>query len=711
MQVQPDMTKSSINEIFEAKRVAVIGASSKPGNLARRIVDNLLTLGFKGTVFPVGRSDNELLGLPVFRSVLEIPSAVDLAVIAVPALQVPSALEECGQKGVRYATITSSGFSEYIEERKGLDDQLLETARKYNMRFLGPNCQGVRDYETGLCTRFGKQTREDDLINRVGLIVQSGTVSSTIERFLKAEGIGLTRLASIGNKLDVDEVDLLPVFLDHEPTKMVCMYLEGARRGRELIEIAAAAQKPIVLLKGNIAPAAARIARSHSASILNEQRVMDAAARQAGIIQVTQLSEFPIIAKSFMLPAMRGNRLVIFSGSGGMGVVGADWAYRCGFEMPSLEEKKALSIEKRLPGSYIKVDNPIDIGDFFDMQTTLDMVDELLGGSNVDGMVVCIFDPSPGAVGFYNLPSKPFALEVEEVMRRHDKPVALVYAAERKVIERAQAEAKVPIFLTADEAIRGLAAARDYWRTRTLSTERGVNVGKQPAITQTMKRALESGQSNLEYAESFKILEAAGIDVEMPQHVSCADEAVEFARSRGSGAIVMKAASAHQSHKTESGAVRMGLTGADEIRKTFTEMQQLYPRAAIYVQRMISGLELLVGSRRDPHFGPTISVGPGGTFVELFNDVAIRLAPITREQGRQMLDETRAGRLLKGFRGAVPGDVDAVVETLECFSRLVAEHPDFSEFEINPLMVLPQGQGVRAVDARIFLAAGDDHER
>ena len=399
MSLQSD--KASIDGVFEAKRVAVVGASSKPGNLARRIVSNLLTLGFDGEVFPVGRSDKELLGLAVFRSVPDLPLAVDLAVIAVPALQVPSVLEECGQKGVRYATITSSGFGEYSEERSALDGQLLEIARKYGMRFLGPNCQGVRDYATGLCTRFGKQTREDALLNRVGLIVQSGTVSSTIERFLKAEGIGLTRLASIGNKLDVDEVDLLPVLLEHEPTRMICMYLEGIRRGREFIEIAEQAEKPIVLLKGNIAPAAARIARSHSASILNEQRVMEAAARQAGIIQVTELSEFPIVAKSFMLPPMRGNRLVIFSGSGGMGVVGADWAHRCGFDMPSLEDTRARAIEKRLPGSYIKIDNPVDIGDFFDMQATLDMVDELLGDATVDGMVVCIFDPTPGGRWIY----------------------------------------------------------------------------------------------------------------------------------------------------------------------------------------------------------------------------------------------------------------------------------------------------------------------
>lgn len=696
--------KPPISDVFGAKSVAVIGASSKPGNLARRIVNNLLTLGFTGEVFPVGRSDSELLGLKVFRSVLDAPLAPDLAVIAVPALQVPSVLEECGQKGIRYATITSSGFGEYTEERKALDGQLLEIARKYRMRFLGPNCQGVRDYETGLCTRFGKQTKEDGLINRVGLIVQSGTVSSTIERFLKAEGISLTRLASIGNKLDVDEVDLLPVFLDHEPTKMVCMYLEGIRRGRELIDIAQRAEKPILLLKGNIAPAAARIARSHSASILNEQRVLEAAAHQAGIIQLTHLAEFPIVAKSFLLPPMRGNRLVIFSGSGGMGVVGADWAHRCAFEMPSLNEKSVASIESRLRGSYIKIDNPVDIGDFFDMQATLDMVDELLGADSTDGMVVCIFDPSPGAVGFYNLPSRSFAVEMQTLMERHHKPVALVYAAERKVVEQAQLESKVPIFLTADEAIRGLAASRDYWRMRARPrTESAGSEVSPPVITEITNHPARPGPVHLGYLESFKVLETAGINVEMPMEVSTAEEAVQWTRQQGGGPFALKTISEHLTHKSDAGGVRLGLRREDEVRAAFAELQRLHPGASVVIQRMIVGLELMVGSRRDPHFGPTVSIGPGGVFVELFNDVALRLAPITRDQAQEMLEQTRAGLLLKGFRGQPAGDVEAVIETLVRLSRLVTDYPAISELDINPLMVLPKEQGVAAVDARIYL--------
>ncbi len=706
MVFRADEMKPSIAGIFEAKRVAIVGASSKPGNLARRIINNLLSLEFKGEVFPVGRSDKDLLGLPVFQSVLNIPAPVDLAVIAVPALQVPSVLAECGQRGIRYATITSSGFGEYTQERASLDAQLLAIARQYGMRFLGPNCQGVRDYSTGLCTRFGKQTKEEGLIKHVGLIVQSGTVSSTIERFLKAEGIGLTRLASIGNKLDVDEVDLLPVFLDHEPTKMICMYLEGIRRGRTLTEIAQRAEKPIVLLKGNVAPAAARIARSHSASILNEQRVLDAAACQAGFIQLTQLSEFPIVAKSFLLPPMQGNRLVIFSGSGGMGVVGADWAHRCGFEMPSLGEDKARSIETRLPGSYIKVDNPVDIGDFFDMQVTLDMIDELLGGESVDGMVVCIFDPSPGAVGFYNLPPRSFAVEVQDIMQRHQKPIALVYAAERRVVEQAQIQDKVPIFLTADEAIRGLAKTRDYWRARRRPRARVLGIGPHTAISEIVERAVSEGRSSLNYSDGFKVLEAAGVPVEMPRAISTAYEAVELARSQAGDRVVLKVLAEHLSHKTDAGGVRVGLSDA-EVETAFNDLKTMHEGASIVIQRMISGVELILGSRCDPHFGPTVSVGPGGIFVELFDDVALRLAPITREQAIEMLEETRAGRLLSAFRGRSAADINAVAEALQNLSRLVADYPMINEIDVNPLMVLPKGEGVRAVDVRIFLASGE----
>ena len=404
-----------------------------------------------------------------------------------------------------------------------------------------------------------------------------------------------------------------------------------------------------------------------------------------------------------MLPPMRGNRVVIFSGSGGMGVVGADWAHRCGFDMPALESSKARAIEKRLPGSYIKIDNPVDIGDFFDMQATLDMVDELLGDATVDGMVVCIFDPTPGAVGFINVPARPFAVKVEELVKRHDKPVALVYAAERKVIEHTQLESRFPVFLTADEAIRGLAASRDHWRVRRRERAPVLRRNVPATANPILDRSHATAESGLDYLEAFQVVEAAGIPVEMPRAALAAEAAVEIARSFGGAPVVLKAILEGVSHKTEVNGIRLVISGDDEVVAAFNDLKGLHSGATIVIQGMISGLEFMVGSRRDPHFGPTVSVGPGGIFVELFDDLALRLAPVTRLEAQEMLQETRANRLLQGFRGKPPADAEALLETLQSVSRLVTAYPALSEIDINPLIVLPKGQGVRAVDVRIFL--------
>ena len=690
----------TLDGIFSAKSVAVVGASSKPGNLAARIVRNLVELDFKGDCYPIGRSDDQLFGRQVYRSVLDVPGTIDLAVIAVPAMQVPSALEECGKKRIPYATITSSGFGEFSDERRGLEQQLLDIAKTYGMRFLGPNCQGIRDFETNLSTRFGKQVRQTAVNCSAGVIVQSGTISSTFERFLKTENIGLTRLASIGNKLNVDETDILPSYLAHEPTKMVFLYLEGIRNGRRLFDLARTATKPIILLKGNISPTTAAIARSHSASVLNEQRILEAAARQAGMSLVTQFSECQIAAKAFLLPPMRGSNLVIFGGSGGMAVVGADWAYRSKFDLVPLPQEMAKSIESRLSGGYLKVGNPVDLGDFFDMGATLAMIEETLALPNVDGMVVCTFDPSDH---FHNLPKRPFANEVKDIMLRHGKPIALVYLADKDVIRKAGAEADMPIFAGADEAVRGLELSRDYWRRTLRRAEPAARIPMDShAIRHIIDGARAEKRSVLGYAEAFQILAAAGIPVEAPRLVQSVDEALEVARDLA-GPVCMKLLLEHSTHKTEIGGVRLGLSGDDAVRATFDEFNRKHPGATISVQAMVTGTELMLGGRRDPHFGPVVSVGLGGTLVELLDDAALRLAPISRAEADEMLSETRAARLLAGWRGAPAGDTEGVIDALVRLAGLLSDHPEISEIDVNPLMVFSKGRGVRVVDVRMFL--------
>ncbi len=696
--------KAPIDGLFDSKSVVVVGVSSKRGNLAARIVRNMITLEYKGRLFQVGRSDDTLNDMPVYRSVLDIPEPVDFASIAVPAALVPGVLEECGKKGVRYASITSSGFGEFSTDRQGLEQQMLATARQYGMRFLGPNCQGIRDFESGLSTRFGKQEKQPARNCAAGLIVQSGTVSSTFERFLNLENIGLTRLASIGNKLDVDEADLLPAYLNHEPTKMIFMYLEGIRQGRKLFEIAREATKPIVLLKGNISPTTATIARSHSASVLNEQRIADAAAKQAGIIQITQFAESQLAAKAFLLPPMNGNNLVIFGGSGGMAVVGADWAYRAKFDLVPLPEKTAQSIESRLAGGYIKIGNPVDLGDFFDMSTTLEMIDETLAVPSVDGMVVITFDPTPGKE-FHNYPPQPFAAVAKSIMLKHNKPIALVYAATRDVIQNASAEADMPIFAGADEAIRGLQASRDYWSRRAARSKPAGKLSLQSdAIASILLKTAAGSRSALDYGDGFAMLAAAGIKVAAPKIVASSKDAADAAREAG-GPVCMKLLAGDGSHKTELGGVRLGLNGDAAVRQAFEDFSRAHPGTPISLQAMVSGTELMLGARRDPHFGPVVSIGLGGTLVELLDDAALRLAPITRVEAEEMLGESRAGRLIAGWRGAAEGDREAVLDALQRLSQLMADHPEISEIDVNPLMVLPKGKGVCAVDARIFVGA------
>ncbi|HEY7068026.1 MAG TPA: acetate--CoA ligase family protein [Chloroflexota bacterium] len=691
-----------LDGLFEAQSIAVFGVSAKPANLAARIVRNLDELGYRGTVYPIGQSADEIRGRPVLRSVLDAPGPVELAAVVVPALAVPQVLEDCGQKGVRWVSITSSGFGEFTDERRALDDEILAIARRYGMRLLGPNGQGIIDFASGLCTAFGRGA--EDATAREGqaaLVVQSGTMKSILHRLLTWENIGITRVASIGNKLDVDEVDLLPLLLAHAPTRLICLYLESIRRGRALVDVARTADKPIVLLKGNRTEAAARIARTHSASILNDSRVVQAAARQGGLVLVEDFPELPVVAKALLLPPMRGNRLAIMSGSGALGVLAADWAQRGGFALPPLPRATAAHIEQYQP--LVKVGNPIDLGDFFNAGQILTFVDEVLGLPDYDGLVLCMFDPS---VAFHNLPERPFHVEVEALCAKHGKPVALVFSADRPFFERLKQQSSFPTFMFPSEAVKGLAAQRDYWRARQQAAERppARTPGRAPAVEQRLA-AVPAGRGALGYADAFAVLAAVGLPVEAPRLATSADEAVTAASVAG-GPVALKLVAGDGAHKSEANAVRLNLAGDAAVRLAATELLAAQPGGPLAVQPMVRGVEIMLGGRRDPQFGPVVSVGLGGVQVELLDDVALRLAPLTRAEASEMLGETRAARLLAGFRNQPPADADAVIDAIARLSWLLADYPEIMEVDVNPLVVLPPGDGARAVDARVLVERG-----
>jgi acetyltransferase len=572
-------------------------------------------------------------------------------------------------------------------------------AARYNLRFLGPNCQGILDTRSGLCTGFGVMREDTVAQGSAGLLAQSGTVVFTLARLMTREGLGVSRFASIGNKLDVDEVDLLPLFLAHEPTQVVCLYLESIGRGRALVELARDAPKPIVLYKGNVAPSSAAVARSHSASVLNDQRIVEAAARQAGIVLVDRLNDFAVVPKALLLPPMRGNRLAIVAGSGGMAVVAADWAHRRGFALPPLPAATAQAIERRQP--LVKIGNPVDLGDFFDLRETLAVLDEVLALDDVDGMALSMFDPTSN--NYYNPTERPWQAELQALAERHQKPIAVTYAADPASIQALRAQAPYPLFTFVDEAVQGLAALRDYTRHRDRPRESvpALILGR-ATIDAVLARARAAERRELDYVDAFTVLAAAGIPVEMPRQLASAEAAVRAARE-AEGPVALKLVAPGVSHKTELGGVRLNLTTDDAVYAAANDLLGDYPGAHLALQRMVPGVELMLGARRDPHFGPVVSVGLGGTLVELLDDVALRLAPVTLGEARAMLAETRAGRLLAGWRGQPAVDAGAAADAVQRLSALVTAYPAIVEVDVNPLMGMPDGRGVRAVDVRVFV--------
>ena len=355
-----------MKDIFSPRSVAVVGVSAKPDNLGRNIMLNLIDFGFDGIVYPVGPGGGTITTRRIYKSVVDIPDHVDMAVILVPARFVPQVMEDCGQKGVKRAIVETAGFREYSDEGKKLEDEVVAIAKKYGIRFVGPNCIGVINMENGFCVPFPRLTpfiRKGE----VSIISQSGGVGLSIMNHMAAEGIGLNKFASVGNMLNVDAEDLLEYYIGDEGTKTIFIYLEGIRDGRRLMELAKRSPKPILAMKSNIGKLGQNVAASHTASLSSDDRVVDAAFRQCGITRVHDVTTLSHYMKTLRLPLLKNKRLAIISRSGGHAIVAADACETVGFELAEFPESFIRDIERHFRASVIKLTNPLDLGDLFDL--------------------------------------------------------------------------------------------------------------------------------------------------------------------------------------------------------------------------------------------------------------------------------------------------------------------------------------------------------
>lgn len=698
-----------MKELFYPRSVVVVGASEKQFNVGRIIVEKLARAGFAQPVYAVGQGGGRLGQQPIYTSLLDVPRPVDLAAIVVPAASVPSVLEECGQIGVKWAVIMTAGFSEFSSDKRDLEQAILDVARRHGIGLIGPNCIGILNTRNRLAAFFAPVPLESLLEGPVTILAQSGSVVMEYTAMLSFHKVGVAKFVSMGNKLATDEADLLRYLIDDDPdTGQIMLYLEGIGDGRGLFEVARRSDKPIVLLKANIVPGGNAAARSHTASLASDDRVVEAMCRQANIVRARNMDQLLDFSKVLALPPMRGDNLGVVTISGGAGVLVADYCYRHGFNLPALPAPVAADITERAMIKAVARGNPVDLGDNFDNDLVLYAAETLLRLPEIDAVLLCpSFDPEFTRLG---MSREEMVSRVAEVSRELRKPALVTFSPYLASLDLVRAQLDYPIFNRPEEAIEALAVSRDYWRRR----DRGIEPVPTLAVDRSRVRrildaALAEGRSDIT-DEAMEILAAYGLSVELPRLASTPEAAVAVADEIGYP-VVTKVHSPDIVHKSDAGGVALDLRDARAVEEAFQRIvesaRRQRPGARILgmtLQKMVSGgQEVIVGARRDQQFGPVVMFGLGGILVELYQDVSFRLAPLTRSDALDMIDEVTASKLLRGFRGAPPADEEAVVDALLRVSQLVTDFPEIAEVDVNPLRVFAAGHGCRAVDARVFL--------
>jgi len=711
-----------MDKIFNPNSIVVIGVSESPTNMGRNIVANLLDFGYGGEIHVVGQREGVVFGHRIRTSIEELPQGIDLAVILTPAPIVPDLMDACGRQGIRRVVIESGGFGEFSAKGQALSERLCAVARKWGIRFVGPNCISVINIDSGVCLPFVRLQRHTIKKGRVSVVSQSGGITIVYTGLFSSTGLGISKAISMGNKLDLDETDYLAYLLEDENTDIICLHLESIEDGRQLMELARSSPKPILLHKTNVGQASAHIAQSHTAALANDDRIVSAAARQAGMIRTRNFRTMVNYAKALSLPPVKGNTLVVIARSGGRAVVAADMAAAFGFDLYPFPHDFREKVKALFRAKVIEPTNPLDLGDLFDFTIYVNILEECLKIEDVDAVLM--------AHEYISLLERKgtqrLAHAVQELSQTYDKPVALCPFSEGEEILSLKKELEYPTFSEIDEAMEALAISRDRYRR---SWKRGGAEGAgepisisplrskdelrrilTPASTTDGENLTDEGLRDgaLIIHQALEVCQGYSIPVADWATASSPEEAVEAAERVGYP-LTLKVLSSHISHKSDVGGIVLGIKDGESLKRAWGEMLNRLqeeasdvPLEGFLLQKMIpGGREVILGGKRDPSFGPVVMFGLGGVYVEVFDDVAFRVAPLTREDAEEMIAEVKGSRLLRGIRGEKPSDVEAVIDCLLRLSQLLQDFPAIAEIDINPLIVLEKG--AEAVDARIVL--------
>jgi len=590
-----------MNTLFYPRSVMVVGVSNAPVNLGKSIVQNLDRFKFEGPVYCVGKDGGYLGDRKIYPTIEDVDAAPDLAVFLIPARFIPDAIDACGRKGIRYAVIETAGFTEYGDEGRTLEDQLRQAAGAWNIRFVGPNCISIINLENGLVLPFVPFNPEGTKKGHISLAAQSGGIIVDSVRLLSLENLGFNKLISMGNKLDLNENDFLDYLVSDPGSHIIGLYLENIVDGRRLMNSAYQSDKPIIILKGNFGDASRTIARFHTAALAGDDTVADAAFRQAGLIRVSNMQEMMDNFKIFSLPPMRGPRLGLLCRSGGQGVILADAAHRHGLEVSQFSDDFYAFVKKEVRAGVIRLTNPLDLGDIFNLKIHIDIMERALQEKTVDGLVFSHAYVADSEVHA----SEGLISAARDLSLEYRKPVVVTVVPRKREWFSMKEAADFPVFTEADSAVRALINSYRYFTTRQLP---GRHLKKIPLLEKPDDRSAKSFSRLLGPGETYDLLASVGLPVAEYQIVKDAQEGVKAADAMGYP-VAVKIAAPDVLHKTEEEGVKLGIADPVELERVIVDMNG----NEFLIQKMAApGREVIVGGKQDNEFGPVILFGLGG---------------------------------------------------------------------------------------------------
>jgi acetyl coenzyme A synthetase (ADP forming)-like protein len=689
---------SPLAAFFEPRVVAVVGASRRRGRIGTEIFRSILGAGFRGTVVPVNPGAASVEGVMAWARVCDIPLEVDLVVIAVPCEQVESVIDDCLQKRVKAVVVISAGFGETGGEGREREARIVAKVRAAGIRMVGPNCMGLINThpDMSLNATFSHVYPPQ---GRLALSTQSGALGVAILDYAKRLNIGLSSFVSIGNKADVSTNDLIEHWEHDEATDVIMLYVESFGNPRKFSQLArrVGPRKPIVAVKSGRSSAGARAASSHTGALAARDVVVDALFRQSGVIRTDTLEElFDVGILLARQPLPRGRRTAILTNAGGPGILAADACESHGLQLVALEDRTRAALRDFLPLAA-SVGNPVDMLASASADDYRRAIEILLRDEQVDSLLV-IFIP----------PLITETADVAAALRAttHDTHGKTVLASFMAAQGAPPELGRVPAYVFPESAARALSRAvlHSEWRGRARGQTHAVPGLRVSEARLMLDHTVLAGDGWLMPTAAQAVLRTCGINVAELVPVTTEEEAVAAADVIGYP-VVLKASGPEILHKSELGAVKVGIADAAMLRRCWHDLrEQLGNRmAAGLVQPMIrGGVEMMIGVTQDPTFGHVMVCGTGGTLVELFSDVAVRLHPLTDLDAAEMIESLKGKALLRGYRGSSPVDEAALRDALLRVSALVEACPQIVEMDLNPVKVLPTG--LSAVDVRVRVA-------